>query len=467
MTVTLTYEAVPARVKVEATGLAAADTALVQRSTNQLSWTTVRGALAVPVTAGVMTAIYDYEFVDGVPNFYRVRGVSSAPISFVAAGAASSGADGTRGPLSAPAGIIAGDVVYIWTSTRNVGVGSVNVPTGWTLLGGPAHLALLGRVYDGVWSMPSISYAGGATNETTIGQSCALRNAALVPVTLATAPNAAAQNIAYPGISVPSDGALILAAAWKQDDWTSVATLAGGWTEIQELATLSGNDGGQVWDYLIQTTKADVPAGAFVVTGGASAVSRGLVAVFEHAAYLNEQSASVTPTLDTVRLKSVTRPFLNRSVRVAEPIGDTTRPARNGGFPVVGRTDEVAVTDGRLSGRWTLTIRCEDPAEATLLEYLLASGDVLLVQVPIGSTVPGGYVEVADTVERRAGAASRRLIDLPLKRVAPPGPEVEYALATWTTVFATYGDWATVAAAFTSWQELLDTLVGDPSEVVV
>ena len=59
-----------------------------------------------------------------------------------------------------------------------------------------------------------------------------------------------------------------------------------------------------------------------VVTGGASAISRGLVVAFAHADYLNQQTASITPTLGTdcgdsaIWLKSIARPFLNQRVTV-------------------------------------------------------------------------------------------------------------------------------------------------------
>lgn len=48
----------------------------IERSINQLYWETVRGAVALPISAGA-TFIDDYEFIDGVPNFYRARLVST------------------------------------------------------------------------------------------------------------------------------------------------------------------------------------------------------------------------------------------------------------------------------------------------------------------------------------------------------------------------------------------------------
>ena len=51
MTVTLTYDDTLSRVNIVADALAAADTALIERSTDQVLWTTVRGGDAVPVTS--------------------------------------------------------------------------------------------------------------------------------------------------------------------------------------------------------------------------------------------------------------------------------------------------------------------------------------------------------------------------------------------------------------------------------
>jgi hypothetical protein len=46
-------------------------TALVERSADQVTWTTVRGGTAVPVNASALP-VSDYEFDPEVPNYYRV-----------------------------------------------------------------------------------------------------------------------------------------------------------------------------------------------------------------------------------------------------------------------------------------------------------------------------------------------------------------------------------------------------------
>jgi hypothetical protein len=72
---------------------------------------------------------------------------------------------------------------------------------------------------------------------------------------------------------------VVLVLGWKQDDWTSVATLS-GLTEIGDVPSTDGNDQGLIWDYVIQTNPALVDLGSFVVTGGASAISKSAVVAF-------------------------------------------------------------------------------------------------------------------------------------------------------------------------------------------
>jgi hypothetical protein len=74
VTVTLTYDATLARVIIDCNGLGAAVTALVERSTDQIKWTTVRGGIDVPCAAGVFSLpVNDYEFTSDVVNYYRVN----------------------------------------------------------------------------------------------------------------------------------------------------------------------------------------------------------------------------------------------------------------------------------------------------------------------------------------------------------------------------------------------------------
>jgi hypothetical protein len=476
--VTLTYDPVLSRVQITATALAAANVASVERSTDQIRWTTVRGASAVTVTAGALAStVDDYEFSPNVVNYYRVRGVETGAITFVALGASSSGSSGSRTP-GAPAGMVAGDMIAIFASTRNSGTGTVNTPTGWTKAVDGSNCALLTKRWDGVEAMPTITFTGGAANEDTLAQIGAWRRASPTPLTSNKQLNGSAQNIARTGLSISEDRCLIISANWKQDDWTGAVgdLLPGALAELSELVSTAGNDAAQDWEALVQTTASNIASGTCVITGGAAAISRNMIAAFPHADYLNEQTSSITPTLTTsdggcasaIWLKSIARPFLNQAVDVVLRNPSTvTRPARVGIFDVVGRTLPIAVSDVHSSRRWTMYLRTETQEAADNLDYLMASGDVLLIQTPPGCTVPSGYVVVGDvTRESHPLRPLRMTWTLPCTEVAPPSSDVVGVVGTWQTVISTYATWTEVIAARASWADLI-TLVGDPSEVIV
>lgn len=206
----------------------------------------------------------------------RVTAMGSVTVpTFVGVGTGSSGSSGSRTP-GMPAGVAAGDLVLIFASTRNAGTGTVDTPADWTQLLDMGNAALLGRIYDGVWAMPTVTFTGGAASEDTLAQSAAFRTmcADLTRVvhSSTTQVNASAQNIATGLLGVRRDNCVILHLGWKQDDYTNVAAISGS-TEIQELSSAAGNDASQVWDYRIQTTAAGIDENTFTVTGGASAIS--------------------------------------------------------------------------------------------------------------------------------------------------------------------------------------------------
>lgn len=465
MTVTLSYDNANARVRVTATGLAAATYATVERSIDQVTWTTCRNGLNVPVTAGALTTTFDdYEFADGRINYYRVRGVSSAAMTFVSAGTAATAAAGPITP-GMPASVIAGDLVLIFASTRNAGTGTVNTPASWTMLAANLNTAILGRIYDGVWTIPSVSFTNGAGLEDTIAQTAAFRNASLTPEVISKSANASQQNISYGGFTARPDAVLAIVAGWKQDDWTSVATLA-GFTEIQEAVSVAGNDAGQVWDYQIQSVPATIPAGSLVVTGGAAAIGSYITLGIPHAAFLNEQTANITPALTATWLKSINRPFLNQTVTVVDP-GDAGRAGRGGLGDVVGRTYPIATTDVRSGQSFPLVLLTSTANDAKNMDFILASGDVLFLHVPAAKDWAGGYLLIGSaSAHRRSPNRLERNWQLECTQVAPPGPDIVYAIGTWTSVLAGYPTWNDVLNAFPTWGDLL-ALVGSPSEVIV
>jgi hypothetical protein len=68
---TATFDPATGRVVLVGTGLEPFTLVRVERSTNLVQWVTVRGASSVAVVGGSVT-LYDYEFADGVINYYRL-----------------------------------------------------------------------------------------------------------------------------------------------------------------------------------------------------------------------------------------------------------------------------------------------------------------------------------------------------------------------------------------------------------
>jgi hypothetical protein len=180
-------------------------------------------------------------------------------------------------------------------------------------------------------------------------------------------------------------------------------------------------------------------------------------------------TTTITPAQTAVWFKSITRPFLNRPVTVVSH-GDITSPARNGVFPVIGRSFPIAVTDVRLSRQWDMVIKADNLSEADALDVVFASGDPLYVQVPATgplATIPGGYVVVGDVKRARYGHLSaRRTFELPMTEVAAPGPDVVGSTVTWETLVAEFGTWQSLLAEFGTWAEVAE-YVADPDVVIV
>lgn len=175
--------------------------------------------------------------------------------------------------------------------------------------------------------------------------------------------------------------------------------------------------------------------------------------------------------LDDVWIKSIGRPFLNRIMRCVGNPSPVTRRARNGVFPIVNRSYPIAVTDLRMSRELPLTVVTKTTQERQDLDLLLASGDPVFVQAPLGHPVPTMYAVIGDTTEERPVLNRNcnndwRLWTLPLTEVVAPGPDVVGSTSTWQTVVSTYATWADVMAAHDTWASVLE-LIGDGSEVLV
>lgn len=462
MTVTLTYDSQLSRVRIDADSMGSATVAQVERSTNQVNWTAVRGGVDVPITAGAIPTVDDYEFSADVTNYYRVTYASA--MSFVAAGTAAHGNNASVSP-GVPAGLAQGDTMYLLAAIRNSGTGTPNTPSGWTLRVDAANMRLFSKTAGSSESAPTVSFTGGVANADTSAQIAAFRGVAETPTAFATNLNTSAQDITVTSVDLPAAISLatVLHIGWKADDWTSVDVVSGG-TEIGEPDTTTGDDQGIVWDYRLITSFSfsTVATRTFTVTGGAAAISRGGVAVFEPT--LTNQSNSLTPTLGGVWLKFLGRPFLNTLV---QPWGMLrwTRRSRNGVFPVVGRSARVSVSDVRLSREGVLQLLTENAADYERLDLVLSGGDPVFLHTPASSPLPTMYADIGD-VEFDFPVPDTCFISLPLTEVTAPGADVVGATATYQTIVNNYATYQAELSAFTTYQDLLEE-IAQPGDIVV
>lgn len=275
----------------------------------QDSFTTLRVRRAVTTikTIGTDTG-YDLEVT---PTGYiagermTVTAVADVTPSFVAAGAAAHAVNASVTP--ALPGHAAGDSLYVLAAIRNSGAGvPFTASTNWGRLEvfpEDSNVQLFGlTARSAAETDPTIQFTGGVANADTSAQAFRARGTTLDIIAAAAQLNASAADIAYPALTLPDSlrnrvSVFILYLGWKQDDWTSVATISGA-AEIGEPDTTTGDDQGIVWDRLLQTAAANISAGSFVVTGGANAISRGAVVAF----HVVEQNLTVTRGVNGVAL---------------------------------------------------------------------------------------------------------------------------------------------------------------------
>jgi hypothetical protein len=241
--------------------------------------------------------------------------IADVAMTYVAAGAASH-ADNAAVTPALYAGATAGDLICVLCAIRSSGTGTVDV-SGYTRLAGWANFALFGKIHSGSESNPTVTPTGGSAGDTVSGFTFGFRNTvgdvSNVVVDWRDWLNPSAQNIAYPPLTADRlwNNCAILYLGWKQDDYTSVATISGA-TEILEASTTTGNDQSMIADYVIQTTATAIAQGSFTVTGGATAISRGMV-------------VAIAPGRSTLTVTRATN-----GTAIAHSAGDTLQVADTG-----------------------------------------------------------------------------------------------------------------------------------------
>ena len=262
-----------------------ADFGRLDSSSSSLDVAATSGAttLSVVSTAERWTtdgALFPFDLVLGGEEV-ACSAIGSASPTFVDVGTA---AHANNGPVTPglPTGHTAGDLLLVMAAIRASGAAAPFTPAGYTLLADFVDMRVFGKYDNGSEAAPTVSFSASIANATCSAVMACFRGASLQiasPRVITT--SGSAQDIAFPLISlVRGATTLVLHVGWKQDDWTSVATLSGA-TEISETSSTLGDDQGLVWDYRINVpaqsdlSTHQVAAGSFVVTGGAAAITRG------------------------------------------------------------------------------------------------------------------------------------------------------------------------------------------------
>jgi hypothetical protein len=214
----------------------------------------------------------------------RVTAMVTDTPAFIAAGAAAHADNASVSP-GLPAGMTvdSGQLLLCWAAIRNSGTGTVNLPAGWTDIVQFGNTRLFGRYYRTGDVAPTVTFAGGVAGATCSAQLYGFSGTSLYAEFTSTQLNSSAQDINFPAglsglIYNRRANRMLLWAGWKQDDWTSAAVLGGGFaSEAGEASSTTGDDQAIVLDYFMQATPAQSGSGTIAITGGASAISRGVV----------------------------------------------------------------------------------------------------------------------------------------------------------------------------------------------
>lgn len=309
-------------------------------------------------------------------------------ITYVGAGTNATANNASVTPVVA-AGTAAGDLVLVHASIRNSGTGVPNQPTGWATLALFGNEAIFGRIWQTSDVIPAITFTGGVANADTLAQTATWRGvSAEVLASVATSItqlNGSSVNIAYPGLTVPKDRHLVLLATWMQSGFSGATTPATMSVVGSQAVSTAGDDAGQVWRYVIQTTAANIASGTLTMTGSVAAISRALVLALKPAATLTVDQQDVYPPRVLV---SVTDLTLGDAVAIYRSV--------SGVRSLVQGASSVSVVDPSF-----LRIDAELPFGVPV-SYVAVVNGVEYTSAPVTYTLPGGKVVISDAISALA-----------------------------------------------------------------
>jgi hypothetical protein len=281
---------------------------------------------------------------------------------------------------SAVAGIAAGDLALILCSIRNSGAGAPAVPAGWSRVVDAGNLAVLGRYWQAGDTAPTVTFTGGVANADTQAAMIAFRGVLPGQLTAAASAqllNGSAQNIAYPALDVAGAGRAVIVLGWKQDDSTTVSTPAGFSTMLLSSVT-TGDDATLAARYIIETTEVDIGAGSLTVTGGAAAISRGVVLALRAAPAFTAVAQDVWPPRVLLTASGLDPAD---SIDVFRLVGGVRTPVR-GGFATTAGATAFTLVDAELPFgipvSYVLQVNNVDAASTSPVTYVLTGGNVAL-----------------------------------------------------------------------------------------
>lgn len=459
MSLSATYDQTNAVVELTVDGLATAGAAIasIERSTDGVTWTGVRGAINLPVTGDGPDVYLDYEFTPGpgVTNYYRV--VEQDGPEFVAVGTVDSDeGNGVTLTPGLPVGTQVGDILVMFVGVSTiVNAHGINDPSGWVLVGKspgflgtddlPMRTAIYAKVAQAGESTPSVTINGTiASSCAGIAQVAAFRNVRLVLLGATEAQEAdqpaSTTQVEFPALAVVEDFALALAFGASAVVWTSAAAPSPFTLIDDPVVNGSNNDASIAWAYDVRAVAGTVASDVFTITGGTHDPDdkRGWTAAFSYDATNVPVSTLFTDDVDTpleeIWLKDPLRPARNMVVEVASPTG-IRHAARSALFDIKGRAEPIEVSEIRRSRSWTQRWVFHTFDELDALLELFSTGRTLLLQVPARGTLPncppwprslpGGYIHVGDVAEETAPDQSLPgTLTAPVQIVAAPCAEL-------------------------------------------
>lgn len=463
MTLTAVYtESDLSRVKLSCSSIPAnADTVFFEVSTDGVHFNPVRGGSAVPVASGT-AVLWDPEFKASALNTYRASYVDSAQISFVAQGTHATGNNAPVVP-GLPAGIAEGDLMVLFAGIQNSGAGAPPATiTGWSTELAYGPMAFYTRRYVPGDTAPTVTFTGGAAGASTSAFIVGWQNAQPGYDAINGAINTSAQNIATNFLNIAGNNREIVHFAWKQNGAATAGSTLTPFGATVTLANALGSGQSLFYSRVSAAGNAHaIAAQTLTVTGGAAAISRSLMIAFKQAAFVKQETATVTPVPAQVWVKFPSFPGQNLAVQVTD-WGDVVRPSRDGVFDIVNRTNPGAVTDLMGSREVTITLRTTGAlSNSTDLDQRIASGLPIFIQAP-DATVDDVFtmyaVVTGYTRSRPVAHTHTRYHTLALKEVAAPAASIAGATFTWDDVIALYPTWNDVLAdpAASTWLNLMN-----------